>query len=616
MSKGGAGKVYFVLYLAVILELLIIFIERDEAEEGLRRQQQQAIEIVQTILSQLQTGSGASGITVNPRDQIVLDPSDDTKNARNYVAIVSVGDPRASFEYGGKQVKGDDIPKLEYIVSHNSNSELLEDELGPDTADIEGGSKIFTAELGTEVGSYTEPRQTYGGSVPAEDPNAYFFLDEVKTAEQVAKGVRVKVFNINFKPNQGKGWYRLRLFSQTNKIVGITGSKANPDDTVRIGNVKLTVKQLENVRKALGRKGTAGEQAPQVLEYIDKLLTPGAGADFEQNKAYNSFNVRVDEPPFVKPNDPVAEILVPRDTIYWYAGAPVRIPVRLGPAEGTFGVVGFTLEPTEEKGLGSFDAVLQNPAEGDIPIIARAQTAAGEQVKEKVLRVFKPQLRGKWKGLRAVVGKKYNPSSEWTDSEIPESHYQTVVELNGAVALDQAGVTFKDSELPEAITVRENTKTIKSTVYWKPSGTSDRGQWVPLLSNDPQSSAAIKPGETSIAYQAPEQSDGFTYSWVITPKKNNESFGPVVLKQKTGPGANDFSPVQATVNCEDCAQFGVTYRLTQADDFNWNLLMEADLKKVPPTINGKRFDLTIDMTGKGGAVNTGVVQVDVRVAKK
>jgi len=35
MSKGGAGKVYFVLYLAVILELLIIIVERDEAEEHL-----------------------------------------------------------------------------------------------------------------------------------------------------------------------------------------------------------------------------------------------------------------------------------------------------------------------------------------------------------------------------------------------------------------------------------------------------------------------------------------------------------------------------------------------------------------------------------------------------
>jgi len=38
MAKGGgAGKVYFVLYLAVILELLIIIVERDEAEENLIR---------------------------------------------------------------------------------------------------------------------------------------------------------------------------------------------------------------------------------------------------------------------------------------------------------------------------------------------------------------------------------------------------------------------------------------------------------------------------------------------------------------------------------------------------------------------------------------------------
>ena len=46
MSKGGAGKVYFVLYLAVILELLIIIVERDEAEEHLIRKQKEAEEIV------------------------------------------------------------------------------------------------------------------------------------------------------------------------------------------------------------------------------------------------------------------------------------------------------------------------------------------------------------------------------------------------------------------------------------------------------------------------------------------------------------------------------------------------------------------------------------------
>ena len=39
MSKGGgAGKVYFILYLAVLLELLIIIVERDDAEDELRKE--------------------------------------------------------------------------------------------------------------------------------------------------------------------------------------------------------------------------------------------------------------------------------------------------------------------------------------------------------------------------------------------------------------------------------------------------------------------------------------------------------------------------------------------------------------------------------------------------
>jgi hypothetical protein len=72
MSKGGAGKVYFVLYLAVILELLIIIVERDEAEEHLMAKQRESMKIVQSILSQLQTGSGVEGLSTRPQDQIVL----------------------------------------------------------------------------------------------------------------------------------------------------------------------------------------------------------------------------------------------------------------------------------------------------------------------------------------------------------------------------------------------------------------------------------------------------------------------------------------------------------------------------------------------------------------
>jgi hypothetical protein len=223
MSKGGAGKVYFVLYLAVILELLIIFIERDEAEEGLNRERQQAIQIVQTILSQLQTGTGAQGITATPKDNIVLNDKEPQSNVRNYDVTVSVGDPRAVSTVNGTTVRGDDISKLEYIVSYIGNDQLEQDKLGADSADIEGGNVIFRSELGTEIGSYTDPRQTYGASIPAGDPAHYFTLNEQKTQDQVAKGRKVKVFSVNFKPNQGKGWYRLRFNSATNKILGITG---------------------------------------------------------------------------------------------------------------------------------------------------------------------------------------------------------------------------------------------------------------------------------------------------------------------------------------------------------------------------------------------------------
>src|SRR5690606_29142718 len=120
----------------------------------------------------------------------------------------------------------------------------------------------FEAELGTDVGSYTEPKQVYGSSIPADITDRYFTLNEQLTNEQVSKGRRVKVFSVNFKPNQGPGWYRLRFNSATNKILGVTGEPTD-HDTVRIGNIKLTVLQLRQVQKVL-RKERGDGQATQV----------------------------------------------------------------------------------------------------------------------------------------------------------------------------------------------------------------------------------------------------------------------------------------------------------------------------------------------------------------
>ena len=75
MSKGGgAGKVYFVLYLAVVLELLIIIVERDEAEEHLHKKQKEAMRIVESILTQMQSGAGTEGMTTRPQDEITIPP--------------------------------------------------------------------------------------------------------------------------------------------------------------------------------------------------------------------------------------------------------------------------------------------------------------------------------------------------------------------------------------------------------------------------------------------------------------------------------------------------------------------------------------------------------------
>jgi len=102
MGKGGgAGKVYFVLYLAVVLELLIIIVERDEAEELLSIKQKDTMRIVESILSQLQSGAGTEGINTRPQDEITIPPPGvnvkdalgaDIKPERKYIVEVGVTD--------------------------------------------------------------------------------------------------------------------------------------------------------------------------------------------------------------------------------------------------------------------------------------------------------------------------------------------------------------------------------------------------------------------------------------------------------------------------------------------------------------------------------------------
>lgn len=145
MSKGGgAGKVYFVLYLAVVLELLIIIVERDEAEESLHKKQRETMRIVESILSQLQSGAGTEGINTRPQDEITIPPPNvnikevmgsDIKSFRRYVVEVGVTDISAELkrkegesevEYAKrikKLIELGNVEELEYQIFYNSSQE-------------------------------------------------------------------------------------------------------------------------------------------------------------------------------------------------------------------------------------------------------------------------------------------------------------------------------------------------------------------------------------------------------------------------------------------------------------------------------------------------------------
>lgn len=146
MSGGGAGKVYFVLYLAVVLELLIIIVERDEAEEHLHAKQKEAMQIVQSILSQMQAGAGTEGVNTRPQDEITITPPGvdlkkvmgaDIKPWRKYIIEVGVTDVSADakqhtdegesvkefHERLRKLVKLANVEEFEYQIFYNNSDD-------------------------------------------------------------------------------------------------------------------------------------------------------------------------------------------------------------------------------------------------------------------------------------------------------------------------------------------------------------------------------------------------------------------------------------------------------------------------------------------------------------
>jgi hypothetical protein len=236
MSKGGgAGKVYFILYLAVLLELLIIIVERDDAEEELRKEKDELARkakriqlIAETIINSLR-GSPTAVSSTSDQSMVLGDKNE--AQGRDFNVRIRLADPAH-----------DTVKDLELHILRN-NSEMASFNLAAD--------------------SVTYPR--------SRDSNS---KNDV-------------IFKYNFKPTFGAGEYKLHFDAKTNQIVGVTQS-ASPDDTVKIGAVHLTVKELKEVKDNI-------QENISLRGYIDSLLN-GGYENFAANIGSNEFTVNVKPP--------------------------------------------------------------------------------------------------------------------------------------------------------------------------------------------------------------------------------------------------------------------------------------------------------------------------------
>ncbi len=293
MSKGSAGKVYFVLYLAVILELLIIIVERDEAEDHLRKREREAREIIQDILGQMQVGPGNENLTSRINDEISLLSEEAVsmsgipyKRHRTYNVEVGVNDGTGANISATQQ----DTINHYALLRRLTNAQSLDYEiLYTGSAAAELPSQDSTNEAGWKpLGAMTLTLDTaamqknnewrkpsylrqfndaasealFRSLTPsiagADTTFSYNLAETEKIAVQKNGKYTKRVFTVNFQPTQ-PGWYKLRFGSRTNRIMGVSGEASSFDDIsddarVNIGSMQLTVKKLRKVQQMLQRE--------------------------------------------------------------------------------------------------------------------------------------------------------------------------------------------------------------------------------------------------------------------------------------------------------------------------------------------------------------------------
>lgn len=419
MSKGSAGKVYFVLYLAVILELLIIIVERDEAEEHLHQKTKESMRVVQNILSQLQSGSGNFNMNVAPNDLIIvqdratvesLPPDQRIKRQKTYSVKVGVTDiseakPGAEAAEAGEGHKDYTFTKLAnvqdltYQLFYTETAKGETQETAPRLPDSTYNGKPLRESKSGEVVTYLDQQvgrsfnwtlldirqlkldvpatheynKADGGwrkplyslsvnSLPVDKTtqsrDTVFFYDSTKSDKDISNNrgkVIARTFTVNFDPGEERkdGWYKLRFFSSTNKILGIDfdgGAKEiHDEDQINVGVVKLKVKALRSVLTELqkeldgkmelrdkwfdgegdfnarfkaveefnaaiklGRENNKDNEEMlnkiTLYDYIVKLLTPGFSSFLDQNSGTMDIDVQVRKPEQQQPAPSISEL--------------------------------------------------------------------------------------------------------------------------------------------------------------------------------------------------------------------------------------------------------------------------------------------------------------------
>lgn len=204
MSKGGgAGKVYFVLYLAVVLELLIIIVERDEAEEHLLKKQKETMRIVESILQQLQSGAGTEGINTRPQDEITILPAgidlkqvmdSDIRSFRKYIIEVGVTDISNELKWNkssGEQKKEYDLRLMKLVKL--ANVEEIEYQIFYNESEDPSNAPMFISDDSIKKKKIDFTKWEEGQEIYADDGTAWKFLglrklilDDKKTFDKVS----------------------------------------------------------------------------------------------------------------------------------------------------------------------------------------------------------------------------------------------------------------------------------------------------------------------------------------------------------------------------------------------------------------------------------------------